>query len=98
MKWIIFGLLFVSCDSVTINERVIYLDGTPVQDANVRQWGDHYKGKTVTDKDGHWQLQVPPDTVINLCIENPRNDNKEVCFNGTLITPSLDGGDKMETL
>ncbi len=85
-------LILVGCETVDIEERVIYEDKTPVVGANVHQWTDDgYDGYTVTDENGEWSLLVPPDTVIYLCIEDPKNENELACYEcGTLITPSLD--------
>ncbi len=85
------GLISLGCDTVTIKERVIYEDKSSVVGANVHQWTDEgYNGYTVTDKNGEWTLRVPSDTVIYLCIEDPRNEDELACYEcGTLITPSL---------
>ena len=91
-----FSYILTGCDSVRIEERVVYTeDRSPVQQAKVRQWTDNYKGDTWTNDNGEWTLMVPADMAINLCIENPRDDNKEACFEGILITPPIDGGTKM---
>ena len=97
MKWfaIIYGILYVlfmiGCQVVTIRERVVYEDETPVRHTKVRQWNDTYSGITFTDKDGVWFLDVPADQSINLCIENPRNNYNEACYNGLLLTPTENG-------
>jgi len=90
---VIFGLLMNGCETVTIKECVTYEDNTPVKQAKVRQWTDTYKSSTITNDKGEWKLQVPPDVFINLCIENPRNNYKEACYeNGYLLTPSVGSG------
>ncbi len=89
-------LLFVGCDTVLIKERVVYEeDRMPVIDAKVHQWTDEgYNGYTTTDENGEWSLQVPEDTIIYLCIENPNNDNELVCYeSGYLMTPTLESGE-----
>ena len=90
-----FVYILTGCDTVQIEERVIYSDNTPVQKARVRQWTDEFKGGAITDENGEWSMRVPADTLIGLCIENPRNNNKESCYQGILITPSVDGGTEM---
>ena len=96
MKWLLFAIILAGCETVEISERVIYEDSTPVVDAKVIQWNDTYKGTTRTDENGNWSLNVPPDTVINLCIENPQDNNAKCCYQEDgLLTPPLNGGDKM---
>lgn len=96
---ILFAIIWIltACDSVEIRERVIYgEDDKPVQGAKVVQWTDSYRGVTKTDDNGEWTLDVPPDTVINLCIDNPRNNNIEACYEkDSLITPPINGGNEM---
>lgn len=87
-------LLLVGCDTVDISERVVYTDSTPVQNAKVRQWTNSYQGATFTNENGTWTLTVPADVIINLCIENPRQNNKEACYeDGYLITPTVESGE-----
>ena len=87
-------LLLVGCDSVDVTERVIYEDMTPVQNARVNQWNDEYNGVTYTDENGTWTLTVPADVIINLCINNPREGNKLVCFEESwLLTPTVESGE-----
>ena len=92
---LLLALLLVGCETVKIEERVVYEDSTPVQDAQVHQWTDEgYDEYTVTDENGEWALLVPPDTVIYLCIEDPNNNNEIACYEcGTLTTPALDSND-----
>ena len=81
---------------VEVRERVIYEDKTPVKNAKVIQWNDSFKGTTYTDEDGNWKLDVPPDVVINLCVENPRDNNSRCCHQEDgLLTPPLNGGNEM---
>ena len=91
---ILISLLLVGCDTVDIKERVIHgEDNSSVQHAKVRQWNDTFKGGTLTDSNGEWTMTVPADVVINLCIENPRDNDKEACYElDSLITPSVESG------
>jgi len=97
MKWfvIVYGILYlgflVGCQIVTIKEKVAYEDKTPVKHAQVRQWNDSYTGTTFTDRNGEWRLDVPADEFIKLCIENPRDNYNEACYNGLLLTPTENG-------
>ena len=93
--FILSALFLLGCNNVTIEERVAYEDGTPVRAAKVYQWVDEvYAGYTYTDENGTWALTVPADTVINLCIENPRYGNKEACYEyDILITPNAESGE-----
>ncbi len=91
------GFLFKGCENtVEISERVVYTDGTPVKGAKVRQWTNRYNGSTITNNRGEWSLFVPADTIINLCIEDPKNHNKEACYEmDSLLTPQFEGGNEM---
>lgn len=87
-------LLFVACETVSIEERVVYEDGTPVARALVHQYTDiGYNGYAVTNENGEWSLDVPVDTLIYLCIENHRDNDAFVCYEGYLITPTLESGE-----
>ncbi len=91
---LIFSLLFAACDTVQIKERVVYVDGQPVSKTKVRQWTDTFKGTAITNEDGAWTMIVPADAFINLCIENPRNQYIEACYNsGYLLTPTAESGE-----
>ncbi len=87
-----FGIISLGCDTVKIEERVIYDDKSAVVGANVHQWTDEgYNGYTVTDENGWWSLEVPSDTRIYLCIGDPKNKDELACYEcGILITPALD--------
>ncbi len=87
--------LFMGCDAVTIEEKVVYIDGSPVAGAKVHQWTDEgYDGYTYTDGNGTWFLTVPPDSIIYLCIENPKDDNLLACYEeGFLVTPAVESGE-----
>ena len=87
-------LMLLGCDNVTVKERVLYEDRTPVKRGKVIQWNDNYKGTTYTDQDGRWSLAVPPDTLIELCIEEYERGIGKACYDGELITPALDSIDK----
>ncbi len=91
--------LVIGCEMVNIDERVVYEDETPVVNAKVHQWTDEgYNGYTFTDDNGTWSLLVPVDTIIYLCIENPRNNNTLACYeNGYLFTPTLESGSNKMT-
>ena len=87
--WFLSLYIFTGCDTVTIEESVFYEDSTPAKDAQVRQWNDTFKGKTRTNQHGKWTMTVPADVLMNLCIENPRNNNEEACYDGYLLTPEV---------
>lgn len=84
---------FFACETVEIKERVIYEDGTPVVSALIHQYTDEgFNGYTFTDAEGIWELDVPPDSAIHLCIENPRENNDKICYDGDLVTPAINSG------
>jgi hypothetical protein len=93
-SWFFILFIFIGCDTVNIHERVVYGDThLPVVNGKVRQWTlKGYKGKAITNSNGEWTLTVPADTVINLCIYDPKGDY-EACFEeNVLITPSIESG------
>ena len=93
-KLVVLASLLVGCDVVDIRDRVAYVDSTPVVNADVIQWTTKYYGKTTTDENGTWTLTVPADVIINLCINNPREGNKRVCFEESwLLTPTAESGE-----
>ena len=84
--------LVTGCDTVRIKERVTYSeDNASVVGAKVIHWNEEFQGTTYTNENGEWEMVVPPDTFVNLCIENPRNNNRKSCFDGYLLTPLQDG-------
>ncbi len=90
MKWLVLiALILLGCDTVKIEERVIYEDKSAVIGASVHQWTDEgYNGYATTDNNGEWSLHVPSDTIIYLCVDD---GNILACYEcGTLTTPSLD--------
>jgi len=91
---VLFWFLFIQgCNSVKIEERVLYEDGSPVIGCKVHQYiEDTYNGYTVTDENGEWSLTVPEDNVIKLCISNPLNNNEMSCYEDVLTTPTIESG------
>ncbi len=91
---VLFWFLFIQgCNSVKIEERVVYEDGSPVVGCKVHQYtSEGYNGYTKTDNSGRWSLTVPSNTVMYLCVENPLSGNEMSCFEGVLLTPAIESG------
>ena len=90
---VIFGYLLNGCDTVTIKERVLYDDKTPVTEAKVTQFNETFKGGTFTNDNGEWTMEVPEDVFIGLCIEEYERDIGKACYeNGYLLTPTIESG------
>lgn len=87
---VFFAYILTGCDYATIEERIIYEDRMPVQRALVTAQCDSYIGSTITDSSGSFTLYVPPDTVLKLCAEEYDRDIGKACYDGDLLTPSLD--------
>ena len=92
---VLFWFLFIQgCNSVKIEERVLYEDGSPVVGCRVHMYSeDTYNGYTVTNENGEWSLTVPEDSIIYLCVENALNNNEMSCYeDGILTTPTIESG------
>ncbi len=89
---VLFWIVFINgCNSTNIQEQVLYEDGTPVVGSKVHLYtSEGYNGYTVTDENGEWDITVPEDSLIYLCIENPLLSNEMSCFEGKLTTPTVE--------
>ena len=74
------AFVLTGCKTVYHEDWVQYEDGNPVQFAKVYETGDNYVGVTITDTDGKWRLYGPSRIRVTLCIENPMDDYRYVCW------------------
>lgn len=70
---------------VESTNKVVYEDMTPVMEAKVHQYSDTVDYITYTNILGEWSLILPVGSKWELCIQNPKMDYEESCYDGFLI-------------
>ena len=91
MKLILIVLFLTGCNSVKTGDKLVYEDGKPAKGISMSLSGNMYNARTYTGSSGSFKFIAPADIEVRLCAYPINWEIDEICYEGSLYTPLVDG-------